>query len=95
MFGRKTNDKHTLQEQIDTVLEKIAENEPGTAVYKTLLEQLDMLYKMKNLDRSHRVKPDTLVAAGTNLAGIGLILGFERAHIVTSKALSMIVKPRT
>ena len=43
---------------------------------------------------SWTVTPDTLLIAATNLAGIVLILNFEKLDIVRSKAMSFVLKGR-
>ena len=43
---------------------------------------------------SWTVTPDTLLIAVTNLAGIVLILNFEKLDIVRSKAMSFVLKGR-
>lgn len=57
-------------------------------------EQLDSLYKIKAQNKPDRVSKDTLLTVIANLAGIGLILSYEHAHVVTSKALSFVMKTR-
>ena len=41
-----------------------------------------------------KVTPDTLIVAATNLAGIILVLNFEKIDIVRSKAMSLLLKGR-
>jgi hypothetical protein len=55
-------------------------------------DQLAKLYKLKEIDSKTRVSSDVLVGAASNIAGILLILNFEHAHAMTSKALGMIGK---
>ena len=43
---------------------------------------------------SWTVTPDTLIIAATNLAGIFLILNFEKLDIVRSKAMGFVMKGR-
>lgn len=65
---------------------------PDSDEYAKAIAQLDRLYKMKTYKKESSVKPDTLISAGVNLAGIVLILGFERAHVLSSKALGFVRK---
>lgn len=46
------------------------------------------------LKPSWKFTPDTLLIVGGNLAGILLILNFERLDIVRSKAISFVLKGR-
>jgi len=61
--------------------------------YGTMVSRLDKLYAMKNTNKN-RVSKDAIWTIGANILGIILILGHERANVVTSKALSFIVKPK-
>lgn len=94
---KKTKQKPSaLDEAIDRVLETMKETEPDSEEYGHLISRLDKLHSMKiaeNVNRN-RVSLDTLVAVGANLFGIILILGFERAHVVTSKALGFVMKSK-
>lgn len=67
--------------------------------------QRDSLENWENLNKKYkaysdmikplwRVSPDTLVIAGCNLAGIVLVLNFEKMDIVRSKAMSLLLKGR-
>ncbi|HRX15969.1 MAG TPA: hypothetical protein P5123_06625 [Spirochaetota bacterium] len=49
---------------------------------------------MNNEIKNRKVKPDTIAIVMTNLIGIGMILGYERVNIITSKALGFVLKGR-
>lgn len=62
--------------------------------YKAMVKQLEKLYKIRSHDKTNRVKfVDVLPVIG-NLAGIVAILGYERTHIITSKAIAFVMKTR-
>jgi hypothetical protein len=61
---------------------------------KVKLAELEMDLKTKEFEKSRRVSPDTLAIVAANIAGILLIIGYERANVVTSKALSFILKTK-
>lgn len=61
--------------------------------YAKTVDQLTKLYAMRETTKSsNRVSPDTLAIVFGNLAGIVLIVGHERANVVTSKAIQFILK---
>lgn len=93
MFTRKpdTNDQ-LLKDAIDSVLKAMETEEPNTERYAQMADQLVKLYAIKNENRSRRVSPDTLAGIIANLFGIGIIVGYEQKHIITSKALGFIRK---
>lgn len=62
--------------------------------YATLLNHLTALYAIKEASAPRRVTADVKATIAANIAGILIIVGHERAHVVTSKALSFVQKLR-
>lgn len=93
MFAR-TPDKNSvlLDETINSALMDLKGYEPHDEEYATTVKQLTELYDLKKTERSGKVSPDVAVQAVASLAGIVLIIGHERANVITSKALSFIMK---
>lgn len=89
---RKTN----LEKEIDRVLLLMSVLKPESKEYSTMVDNLKELYKVniegKEKDRS--IKPDTIALIAGNLLGIGLILGYEKTNVITTKALGFIMKGR-
>lgn len=97
MFDKKPdvlNEK--LEEEILRVIEKMTSIDPDSDEYAKYLERLNKLADLKETSKKKtpKVSTDTIVMVAGNLAGIIMILGFERAHVVTSKALGFVLKPR-
>lgn len=84
----------SLQDLIDLVQTQMLVEGADSDQFQVMREQLESLYEMKKSDRSSRVSPDALLAVAGNLLGIGLILQYERLHIVTSKALGFVLKTK-
>jgi len=80
----------SLDKAIDSALaDLVAENIAGDE-YGVVLDRVSKLHKMRETENSHRVSPDTLVLAATNLIGIFLIINHERLNVITSKAMGFI-----
>jgi hypothetical protein len=95
MFRKpKINEPTKLDNVIDNALEAIGNYTYEDNEFDRRVNQLAKLYKMKEQELPKRVSPDTLAVVGGNLAGILLILYYERAHVITSKAFNLIIKPR-
>lgn len=95
MFNSKANRKKTgLEEAIDDVLAAMKGKDKDSNEYEQLVDQLAKLHKLKEDEKPSRVTPDTLIVAGANILGIVLIVGHERAHIVTSRAKDFMLKLR-
>jgi hypothetical protein len=93
MFKKTQNEKTKLDEAIDDVLREMAGLNCEDKDYNSASDQLVKLMKLKKeIEPSRRVSPDTLALVASNIVGILLILNYERANIVTSKALSFVMK---
>jgi hypothetical protein len=92
MFKKVNPNDALLEETITNVLNALKSEEPETERYAQMSTQLERLYAIRNETRSRRVSPDTLATISANLLGIGIIVGHERTHIVTSKALGFVRK---
>lgn len=65
----------------------------GSDEYFKQLEVLAKLTSLKEKNPSRRVSPDAVLTVCGSLAGIIIIVVYEHAHVVTSKAMSQL--PRT
>lgn len=95
MFGPfKKNEPHILDAPIDKLLSEMETYSPETSEYKNAIKQLDRLMKMKAKSGRKQVSPDTILIVVGNLLGIGIIVIYEQKHVLVSKALSYILKPK-
>lgn len=94
MFTKTETEKSGLDKVIDDLLANMHSAECDSEEYAKMADQLEKIYKLKEVDSKKRVSPDTLALIGGNLAGILIIVGYEHSHIVTSKALSFLNKLR-
>lgn len=95
MFYKKNpTEMSGLDRAIDNVLFEMRGYTAESDEYTTMVDQLTKLYALKEHENPCRVSPDTLAIVVGNIIGIVLIVGHERAHIVTSKALNFVLKLR-
>lgn len=92
MFKKADKDPSPIDAAIAQVVDDMLLTPTGTKEYTELTEQLERLYKSKGHVSDRSISPDTLLMVGANLLGIILILTYERANVVTSKALSFILR---
>lgn len=92
-FGKSTNETN-LEAAIDAVLVSMQAVPKDTPEYAAMLVNLDTLYtlKEKEVTPRERINVNTVLSVAGSLAGVLVIVGYERAHVLTSKALSHIVK---
>lgn len=95
MFGRKLDSNaQNLQEVIDELMSEMRGYDAHSPEYATMADQLVKIYGIKNQKRHDRVSKDTMATIAGNLAGIALILNFERMGVITSKAMGLVMKLR-
>lgn len=94
MSKPKNQPKDGLDEAIEDVLEAMKDLDPTYDDYAVLVEHLDKLHKIKTYKKEDRVSKDTMLMVGANLAGIVMIMSYEKAHVITSKAFGMLLKAR-
>jgi len=88
-------DKRTnLEKEIDLILFAMSNYEMTSVEYAKLIANLERLLKAKANESDRRISPDTIAIIAGNLLGIALILGYEKANIITTKALSFVFKGR-
>lgn len=93
MFTRKTEpDNEKLDAVIDDLLESLPSFEVDSEEYGKAVDRLERLYALKDKKSERQISPDTMATVAGNLLGIALIVGHERAHLVTSRALDFVKK---
>ena len=83
-----------LQEAIDRLLVHMKNSDPNTPEYATLVSRLTELNAIKAANAKNALSKDTIATIAANLAGIWLILHYERVNLVGSKALTFVQKLR-
>lgn len=95
MFNIKKDTTPTpLRVVIDDLLAELDSHEPESDEYSKIVDQIVKLYKLQEVDSSQRVSANTWAMIGGNLAGIMLIINYERVHVVATKALGLVSKVR-
>ena len=87
---KKTKHDLELEEVIATTTNELHTVTAESPEFDRILNQLERLHRLRDDSRKGRVSPDTLAMVLGNLAGIGMIVGYERTHVVTSKALGFV-----
>jgi hypothetical protein len=85
--------KTKLDEEIERTLDSLR-NISDPEKYDTILSRLERLYKVKELEKPSRVSPDTWAVIAANLVGIVMIITHEHTNAITTKALSLAIRPR-
>jgi hypothetical protein len=91
---RKPKTKSGLEDAIEDALRELKGHDTTTKEYSTAVDQIVKLHALKQNEKQDRVSKDTLAIVAGNLLGIVMIVGHERAHVITSKAISFVGKFR-
>lgn len=95
MFGIfRKEEKSIYDEAIEKTLDDIHSYDPVDPEFASALNQLERLTKLKAESRKGRISPDTKAVVFANLVGILIIVGYEQKHVVTSKAMGFISRPK-
>ena len=95
MFQRKKPiEKSELEQAISEVLFEMHGFGSESDEYAQQVDQLVKLHALKECEVPQRVSKDTMLIVAGNIVGILLILTYERANVVTSKALNFLFKLR-
>ena len=97
MFAKKTptRELQDLDKLIESVYSDLAGFTSDEDEFDKQTNQLQKLLRLRaELAPQTRVSPDVLATVAANLFGIAMILGYEHAHVVTSKALQFVTKLR-
>lgn len=94
MFQKKEDPvTKLLDDNIVELLELLKVTASDDPDYAKTRKELEKLYALRDAS-PETVNPNTLLLVGGNLAGILMIIGFEKSHVMTSKALTFLGKLR-
>lgn len=94
MLKNTKKDESKLEQEIDSILERMKDMELQSDDYEVAVERLSALYRIQRDIPKWNVSPDTVAMVAGNLFGILLILKYEDMNIITSKALGFVLKGR-
>lgn len=83
-----------LDKAIADALSYLEKAEPTWPEYQETLDKVERLSKLRAPRKEARkpIDPNHFVTGAFSIASVLLILNYERAHVVTSKALSFVPK---
>jgi hypothetical protein len=89
---KKRNNPHDAL--IERVILQMEEVQVDSDEYSRLMTSLERLTKLKGDNKPQQVSPDTVLLVCGNLAGVILVLGHERFHVITTRAFQGLITPR-
>lgn len=95
LFTKKINaETSTLKDNYDALNSALGNEEPGTAAYQTILDQLKTVHEMLAKTPSWSFKPsaDTILTVGATLLMSVLVIRHEQFNTMTSKVVGFLPK---
>jgi hypothetical protein len=93
MFKLIKTEPTVLDNTINQLQSEMAGVTADSPEYSQMADQLVKLMHLKSDTGPKRVSPDALVSALASLGGILVIVSYEHAHVIGSKALGFVKKP--
>lgn len=84
----------TLDVAIDDAVAQLNGISIETEEYALKMERVKELYALKEKTSPKRVDPNTIAVIAGNLATTLLVLNYERAHVITTKAIGYLLKTK-
>jgi hypothetical protein len=81
-----------LESEIDRIHALMLNEDPKSEEYQTLLNTFERLLKLQDESRTSAINPNTLLVVGGNVVCVLIVVGYERGHIVASRALQFFAR---
>lgn len=91
MFKKTANLSNTVEAEQLKLLSELEGLDPHSKEYNEILEHITKLETVKI--KKTRISKDAVVGAVASLAGIILVINYERVGAITSKGFGLIRKP--
>ena len=84
-----------FDQPIDKILDEMARVQQDSDEYSDLLKRLDKLSELQLREQSNKVTADTVWMVAGNIVGILVIVAYEQKHVMASRGMNFILRPRT
>lgn len=79
---------------IKEVIEEMEVTGPALEEYDEMLRRLERLTALRDGNKPQRISYDTLLVVGGNILGILIIVMYEKANVMTTKAFPHLLKTK-
>lgn len=88
--------RRLLEEELERAIACLKTALTDSEEYVKMLATVERLHTMLDQEnRSNPVSKDTLAVVGANLLGILMIIKHEHINVITSRAMNMVLRPRS
>lgn len=85
---------HPINAEVDHVLDFLRREDPGSEEYNLGAQNLKLLCEARTKKSAYPIDPEVVLSVVGSLLGILLILHYERLNVISTRALSLIIKPK-
>lgn len=90
-------DRYKEPSDLDLVLKRayasLPDHTADSEEYAKIVDQIVKLHSLKTEETLKPVSKDTWALIAANLTGIVIIVAYEHAHVITTRALGFVPKP--
>lgn len=90
---KRRKEPDLLMDPIERVMLEMEHHDPPSEEYDKSLDRLERMIRLKKEEKG-KIDPNTLVLVAGNLLGILVIVAYEQKHVMASKAVQFILRPR-
>jgi hypothetical protein len=95
MFGRTPKEATVrLNAAMTHILDEMETFGPDSPEYSAMLGHLERVNALRKSEDRREVSPDTMFLVIGNLLGILIIVAYEQKHVMSSKSLPFVLKPK-
>lgn len=84
--------QNELDEEVKRVVNQMKDMDVDSESYRKSVDNLKVLCEARGVKSHSQISTDVIVTALTNIIGILLVLNYEKANVITSKAISFMFK---
>ena len=95
MFNSKEVPRYQrlLESELDRALVRLRTEMPNSEDYPKMLTIVERLHELMDEEKPSVVSKDVVLTVAANLLGIILIIKHESVNVISSKALSFVLRP--
>lgn len=90
----KSQIESKLDAEIISALEELSKHESTSEEYGVVVDRIVKLHKLKSEEGLKLPSTDTALIVAANIFGILWLTRYEREHVISSKSLGFVMKPR-
>jgi len=94
IFKPKTTDPTMLDLAITNLFARMEQEEPTSKEYAALVDELSKLLKLKENELPKRIDPNVALQVAGSIAGVLLILHYEKVNVLATKAVGFVMKAK-